>query len=282
MGERSPGDRTRPALEAAARLRWPASSRTPRRAGSLRYLLDFDADLAESLDVGMRLAARRTATAIIFDADPGELDLERCLAGIGCGPGILILDGILALSVTVGGRVASELLGAGDMLEPVGRDDEPLFTCSTGWRGLVSTRFAVLDGDFAARVLGWPQLTEVLLQRAERRTHSLNVQRAIASHPRLEIRLALLLAHLATRWGCVEPGGVRLTLPLTHQLLGRLIGAERPSVSHALGRLGRSGLVTGNGDEWHLHAHIDEQFDAMLDDVPAGVTRLRASAGAEE
>jgi CRP/FNR family transcriptional regulator, cyclic AMP receptor protein len=247
-----------------------------RGAGSLRYLLDLDSELADSLDVGVRLAARRTTAAVVFGAGTGEIDLAGYLREIGRGPGILVIDGVLAVNVTVGDRVAAELIGTGDVLEPDTSEPDELFTCSTGWRVLVPARLAVLDDGFAERVARWPQLTQVLLTRAERRTHSLNVQRAITSQPRLEIRLALLLLHLASRWGHVEPGGVRLTLPLTHQLLGRLVGAERPSVSHALARLSRSGLVTGAGDEWHLHARVDERFDAMLDDVPAGVAPLRA------
>ena len=249
------------------------------RSGALRYLLDFDSELADGLQSSMRLARRRLATAIIFDAEAGELDLSSRLAEIGSGPGLLIIDGVIAVNVTVGGRTASELLGAGDLLEPCDGEDDELMTCATGWRGLAPTRLAVLDEAFSQRVARWPQLTQVLLRRAERRTHSLNVQRAIACHPRLEIRLALLLMHLASRWGRVEPGGVRLTMPLTHQLLGRLVGAERPSVSHALARLARSGLVTGDGDDWHLHARVDEDFDAMLDDVPAGASSLRKAAG---
>jgi len=266
---------------AAAQLRWAFRPPIPPGAsGSLRYLFDVDSELAESLDVSMRLAARRVATAIVVEAEPGELDLVGWLGRIGRGPGVLVVDGVLAVNVTVGGRVASELLGAGDLLEGTVDPDEELLSCSTGWRCLQPLRLALLDAGFAKRILNWPQVTQVLLQRAERRTHSLNVQRAIASHPRLEIRLALLLMHLASRWGRVEPGGVALTMPLTHQLLGRLIGAERPSVSHALARLTRSGLLTGNGDEWHLHTHIDASFDAMLDDVPAGVSPLRPAKGA--
>ncbi len=247
-----------------------------RSTGSLRYLLDLDSELADSLDVGVRLAARRMTAAVVFAAGIGELDLNRHLREIGRGPGILIVEGVLAINVTVGDRVASELLGAGDLLEPNTCEPDEMFTCSTGWRVLVPARLAVLDAPFAERVARWPHLTQVLLARAERRTHNLNVQRAITCQPRLEIRLALLLLHLASRWGHVEPGGVRLTLPLTHQLLGRLVGAERPSVSHALARLARSGLVTGAGDEWHLHARVDERFDAMLEDVPAGVAPLHA------
>jgi CRP/FNR family cyclic AMP-dependent transcriptional regulator len=253
-------------------------SGSPRGSESLRYVLDLDHELADSLDVGVRLAARRMTAALVIHADTGGLDLGEHLCDLRRGPGVLIIDGVLAVNVTVGDRVASELLGAGDLLEPDTSEPDELFSCSTAWRVLVPARMAVLDDGFADRVSQWPQLTQVLLTRAERRAHSLNVQRAIASQPRLEIRLALLLLHLASRWGHVEPGGVRLRLPLTHQLLGTLVGAERPSVSHALARLAHSGLVTGAGDEWHLHAHVDERFDAMLDDVPAGVTPLRVPA----
>ncbi len=276
-GRPDPGGRMPEASSPPARGRDPLAPDSPRSRGSLRYLLDLDAELAESLDVSMRLAARRMATAVVFEREAGELDLTTTLAAVGSGPGVLVLDGVLAVNVTVGGRVASELLGAGDLLEADTSPEEELFSCATDWRCLMRSRFAVLDGAFAERVTRWPELTGVLLGRAERRTHSLNVQRAIASQPRLEIRLALLLLHLASRWGRVEPGGVRLTLPLTHQLLGRLVGAERPSVSHALARLHRSGLLTGAGDEWHLHSRVDARFDAMLDDVPAGVSSVEAA-----
>jgi CRP-like cAMP-binding protein len=91
------------------------------------------------------------------------------------------------------------------------------------------------------------------------------VQRAIAAQPRLEVRLALLMWHLAARWGRVEPGGVRLSLPLTHQLLGRLISAERPSVSHALARLAQAGLLSGHGDDWHLHGSVEQHLATMIE-----------------
>ena len=86
-----------------------------------------------------------------------------------------------------------------------------------------------------------------------------------------------MLWHLAARWGKVEPGGIRLPLPLTHQLLGRLIGAERPSVSHALARLAETGLVTGHGNEWHIHGSVDQQLPTMLETASTQVEWLRAS-----
>jgi CRP/FNR family cyclic AMP-dependent transcriptional regulator len=255
--------------------RW-VNSREP-RAGSYQYLLDLDVDLAEALDVRMRLVARPAATAFTFDADVGEVHLTPSLAAASPGPGVLILQGVLAVNVRVGDRVAAELLGPGDLVEPAESGEEELLACAIGWRALVPMRFALLDAPFAERVRPWPQLTQALLRRAELRAHNLNIQRAITSQPRLDVRLALLLWHLAARWGKVEPGGIRLPLPLTHQLLGRLAGAERPSVSHALARLARSGLVTGHGDEWHLHGNIEAQLQGMVE--PSG-GRVEALVGA--
>ena len=259
--------------------RWASRQRPAyKRSSSFHYLLDLDLDLAEALDVRMRLVARPAATAMVFDADPGEVKLSECLAAAKSGPGVLVLDGVLAVNVQVGDRVAAELLGSGDLVESCGAGDD-LLASATEWRGLVPTRFAVLDDGFVQRVRPWPQIMQALLTRVERRARNLNVQRAIASQPRLEVRLALLLWHLAARWGRVEPGGIRLPLPLTHQLLGRLVGAERPSVSHALARLARSGLVTGHGDEWHLHGRIEDQLDRMLHPAADGIAHLPSARG---
>jgi CRP/FNR family transcriptional regulator, cyclic AMP receptor protein len=258
-----------------ARWRARTNGSAPGRSGALRYLLDIDTELAEGLDVRLRLAARPAATAIVFDTSAGDIELSGALARTTDGPGLLLLDGVIATSVRVGDRVASELLGTGDLLEPDEIETDELVACRTQWRALQPARLAILDGAFADRVKPWPQITQALLRRVEHRAHNLNVQRAIASQPRLEIRLTLLLWHLASRWGRVEPGGIRLPLPLTHQLLGRLIGAERPSVSHALARLSRAGAVTGHGDEWHLHGSIEELL-GLLEHSGDGVAPLIA------
>jgi hypothetical protein len=57
----------------------------------------------------------------------------------------------------------------------------------------------------------------------------------------------------------VTPDGVVLRLPLTHQLLGRLIGARRPSVTSALQRLDRERLAVRTDDGgWLLRGRPDE------------------------
>ncbi|MGI8863947.1 MAG: helix-turn-helix domain-containing protein [Solirubrobacteraceae bacterium] len=257
---------------------WTPRPRARQSPSSYQYLLDLDVDLAEELDLRMRLAARPAVTANTFDVDTGQVRLNESLAIASEGPGVLVLEGVLAVNVRVGGRIATELLGAGDLVEPRQDAFEDLLACEIDWRALVPVRFAVLDASFSERVRPWPQIMQALLRRTERRTRNLNVQRAITSQPRLEVRLALLLWHLSARWGKVEPGGILLPIPLTHQLLGRLVGAERPSVSHALARLSRAELVTGQGDEWHLHGSLDDQLASMIEPVTARIDQL-ADAG---
>jgi len=109
-------------------------------------------------------------------------------------------------------------------------------------------------------VRSWPEILQALLRRAARRSADIDALRAIASHPRLEVRLVLLLWHLAGRWGRVEVGGIHLTLPLTHRLLGQLVAAERPSISHALARLSHAQLVTGAACDLHLHGTLDSHL----------------------
>lgn len=258
---------------------WTPRPRARQSPSSYQYLLDLDLDLADELDLRMRLAARPAITANTFDVDAGQVRLTESLATAADGPGVLVLEGVLAVNVRVGDRVAAELLGPGDIVEPCLDAFEDLLACEIEWRALVPMRFAILDASFAERVRPWPQIMQALLRRIERRTRNLNVQRAISSQPRLEVRLALLLWHLAARWGRVEPGGIRLPIPLTHQLLGRLVGAERPSVSHALARLSRAELVTGHGDAWHLHGSLDSQLASMIEPVTGRIDQL-VTAGA--
>jgi hypothetical protein len=48
------------------------------------------------------------------------------------------------------------------------------------------------------------------------------------------------------------------------------VAAERPSVSHALGRLAHAGLVTGTAGDWHLHGDVDGHLSALIE----GTVRL--------
>jgi CRP-like cAMP-binding protein len=229
-----------------------------------RYLLDLDPELAAGLDPRMRIVARRSATVATFVAEPGELELQRWLEITAGGPGLLVLSGALVSYARVLDRVVAEVVGSSDLLHLAGDGAREAFLdCDRSWSTLQPTRFAILDVRFADHVRRWPQITHALLHRAERRVQQLAVQRAIAAQPRLEVRLLLLLWHLAARWGKLEPGGVRVPLPLTHILLGRLVGAERPSVTHALKRLAVAGWIKGGEDGWHLRGTLQQHLVAL-------------------
>lgn len=261
-------------------LRWP---RHPQLAGDApesfalyTYLLDADGELAEEFDVRSRIAARQLATARVLQVGVGACDLGPWFEVAAQGFGLLILDGLVALEIRVGGRTAAELVGAGDLLQPLGPAADQLVMRSCGWRVLRSTKLAVLDGDFADRVRAFPQISRILARRACRRPLELDVLRAITCQPRLDVRLVLLLSHLAARWGRVEPNGVRLSLPLTHRLLGQLVAAERPSISHALKRLAQAGLVTGATDDLHLRGSLEHQLQVLTEREPALSERAAA------
>lgn len=246
-------------------------STKPARAGQsepappFAYVLDADDDLAEEFDPRARFAAREVATARLFHAEPGECDLGPWLDAVGYGPGLLILEGLMTIDTHVAGRTVTELLGAGDLLQPEPPRLDEMLDRSVSWRALGLTRMALLNEEFSIRVRPWPQISRALLRRTERRAADLAELRAISCHPRLEIRLALLLWHLAARWGRVERSGLHLVLPLTHRLLGQLVAAERPSISHALRRLADAGLVTGNAGDWHLRGSLDDHLEALVE-----------------
>lgn len=235
----------------------------PRRRYS-HYLLDLDPELAGELNVRMRLVARPAATAVVLELESGQLDLSRWLDASAGGAGLLVLGGALAGYARVVDRVVAELVGRGDLVQaPASGEEHEFVGCDVSWRALEPVRFALLDAAFAERVKPWPQITQALLHRAERRMHNLAVQRAIAAQPRLEVRLLLVMWHLAGRWGKVEPRGIRVALPLTHLLLGRLVGAERPSVTHALKRLTGAGLISAGQDCWRLHGTLEDHLRAI-------------------
>jgi hypothetical protein len=244
------------------------------------YLLDVDADLAQEFDIRMRMVVRQVATVVVFEIGVGDCDPAQWSTPGTAAPGLLLLDGTIAVDVHVGDRTATELMGPGDLLQPWDpAADEPLERTAE-WHVLLPGRVAILDAGFAERIRPWPQILLALLRRAGKRASDLDVQRAIACQPRLEVRLALLLWHLGARWGKVEPGGIRISLPLTHRLLGQLVGAERPSVSHALARLAEAGLVTGRADEWHLHGTVEDHLACLVERDAHTAPHARASARA--
>lgn len=89
----------------------------------------------------------------------------------------------------------------------------------------------------------WPSTNAQLIARVARRARHLALIQAVTHEPRTHARLLVLFWLLAERWGTVTRGGIRVALPMTHELLAMLIGARRPSVTLALKRLRTAELL---------------------------------------
>jgi CRP/FNR family transcriptional regulator len=71
-------------------------------------------------------------------------------------------------------------------------------------------------------------------------------------------RLRDKLLQLAREHGRVDSFGVRLDLPLTHELLGEMVGASRETVTWAFAELAREGFVRRDGRLYRLAVSPDE------------------------
>lgn len=241
----------------------PSSTTTQR---PLISILDADPELGAGLDGEARELARRHAVATVHALPSGPLDFPSP-AENGAAPaiGLLVLDGLITRDVELAKRSTTELLGQGDVIRPW--DDELSLDPLPGrvtWSVLEPARVAVLDRRFAAVAGRWPTMLDTLIGRTVRRSRQLSVQRAIAQVPRVDARVLVLLWLLADRWGRVSPQGVRVPLALTHETIGKLVGARRPSVTTALGVLSRRGLVERTDAGWLLHGDPQEALPELL------------------
>lgn len=224
-------------------------------------LLDADPDLGAGLSSHDFEVARRYSVAGTVEIEGHSWDPTAISQAADDGwLGLFVLSGLLMRRVTVGKRAACELFGAGDVIRPWDSDGEyaPL-PITLDWLVLRPGRLAVLDTAFAVRIARWPSITSRLVGRVAARARYLALTQAVTHLPRTHARLLMLFWLLAERWGKVGPDGVHVTLPVTHELLSVLVGSHRPTVTIALQRLARAGLLKRQrSDRWLLTARATE------------------------
>ena len=240
-------------------------------------LLDADPDLAADLEPGDLENARARSHARVLDIagprwDPASV---RQLAR----PdwlGLFVVDGLMIRSVSVGSRTACELFGPGDLTRPWDGDHdyEPV-PIDVSWRVPRSVRLAVLDSDFTRRMCAWPLIIGRIVARFAARARSLALAQAASHLTRVDGRLLILFWVLSERWGTVGINGIRIRLPLTHDIIAMLVGVRRPTVTQGLGRLARAGLlVRERSDRWLLTpdaiASLNEPEQLVLLQDPIG------------
>jgi CRP/FNR family transcriptional regulator, cyclic AMP receptor protein len=230
----------------------PAHAQEP--AAPMVRVLEADPDLGADLDRLTLASATRELIAPLVEVGwtthgghwgPTEADARL---------GLLVLDGLLLREVRVLRTTAGELLGAGDVLRPADVDGELTLPAPAEihWTVLAPLTVAALDGVFMAAACRYPAVLARVTGRAVARAKALALHDAVTNLRHVETRLLVQFWHLAERWGRVGRDGVTVTLPLTHELLAKLVGAARPSVTTALGRLSERGQLTRDGDGWML------------------------------
>jgi CRP-like cAMP-binding protein len=222
--------------------------------GEIASVLDSDVDLLEAVPAEQRAQALRSSRARMLRVAREEWDPRRDAAEVRGGQGLLVLSGVVVRRVGLTDHVGAELLGPGDLLRPLEHDGEQAtLPFEATWRALEVLRLAVLDRRWSVRMCQYPDVGIALCARALLRSRRLANTLVIASHPRLDERLWLLLWEFADRYGTVHGDGVHLQLPLTHEVLAELAAARRPSVSTALSRLVRSGQIERRDGLWVLY-----------------------------
>jgi CRP-like cAMP-binding protein len=207
-------------------------------------LLAHDVDLGAGITDPDRLRSAMD-TVVVDELTLGtgdELDVRAFSQRAGLGA--LLLSGYLVREIKVADRVSADLAGPGDLLYPSHWEpSDGLFSYTVSWAALGRTRLALLDESVCQRIAPWPEIGCALLERARRPGDRAALGRAIARSSTVEVRLLMSLWHWASSWSSVTAEGVRLDVPLSHERLARLIGASRPTITTAIGRLRKAGYL---------------------------------------
>jgi CRP/FNR family transcriptional regulator, cyclic AMP receptor protein len=207
-------------------------------------LLATDPDLLALVeDPARRHSARGELVVDELTVDAGQQVDAAAVAQTG-GLGVLILSGYVSRELAISDRVAAELTGPEDLLcASYMVPGEELLPFSVRWSALVPTKLALLDREFTERVSRWPEIVYELVERARRPGDRAAFAHVIARLPTVDARLLTSLWHWASSWSTVTSDGVRLAVPLSHERLARLVGARRPTVTAAVGRLRDAGYI---------------------------------------
>lgn len=227
-----------------------ARTRALESVGTVRLLIE-DPELFEAVPPEGRQQALRECMAPAMFIRAGDWQPSGSCPATG-EVGLLVLEGLMLRRVCIGRRVGAELLGEGDLIRPSDTEDASALDITTSWRALTNLRLAKLSPGAVERLVRYPPLLGALAGKALARARRMSLMMAIVHHPRVDIRLHMLLWHLADRWGRVRHDGVLLPLALSHSVLSELIAAQRPSVTNALGKLTQQQLVTRVPDGWLL------------------------------
>jgi hypothetical protein len=241
-------------------------------------LLDADADLGRGIEPHEWEAARRATRATAMRLDRRECILPASGHETGGIVGLIVNDGMISREIALGEHVAFELLTPGDVLLLTAAEPDDLDLAGrVTLTALDPAELIVLGTPFIHAAARWPSLLTNLHRRLEAQRQRLAIQGLAVHQPRAEDRLLLTLWILANRCGRVTPEGTVLPLSLSHEVLGRLAAARRPTITLALRTLESTERVK-RGPNGYLtlgsaaHRRVKELTHASISRRPIGPT----------
>lgn len=152
-----------------------------------------DPELFEGLDRRAQREAQLQAVAAVLRVNRGPWSAH--LEGVEDPRdhlGLLVVEGMLIRTVTVGRQSHSEVITCGDVIRPWDDDGGSSSPFAAKWTAAESSRLAVLDPAFLKWSCQWPALISAIMGRVIRRSQSLALQLAITDLRRVDERLLLL------------------------------------------------------------------------------------------
>lgn len=186
----------------------------------------------------------------VIAVDPGPIELTALLDAHKAF-GATVLDGLIMNAQQIGEQTGIQLLGPGDLLVQ-GSDPSPTWLSEVEFRAAGPLRLALFGNELLAATYRWPRLIQALYASIGNQIQRLGAQLVICQLPRVDERVLAMMWLLAESWGQVTPGGVRLPLTLTHETVGALVGARRPTVTLALRKLTREEAILHQDTGWML------------------------------
>ncbi|HYB25585.1 MAG TPA: hypothetical protein VEF89_03130 [Solirubrobacteraceae bacterium] len=209
-------------------------------------LLDIQPDLADVLVEEQRIEAQRFLLPVVA-VDKGD-DVARLLEASRAF-GAIVFDGMLIEALQISKDPTLRLIGPGAFVPPA--DAVPSMpVLDARLFAPVSTRLVLLEDRILVAARRWPWIVSGLHARMLEHSQRLATQLAICQLPRVEDRLMAVMWLLAEFWGRVTPAGIRVPLSLSHEILGGLVGARRPTVTLAVSKLAERGSLIRQEDGW--------------------------------
>lgn len=231
----------------------PDGATAPVRSGTIA-LADLYPDLATGLSGAELQAVRHALQVPVVRVEAGPCDVATCAEAAEAHGllGAVVTDGLLIGRMRLAGHVSAQIYGPGDLLGGDPESDGSLATAQA-LHAPVPTSLGVLDHRFVDAVRRWPPLPAHFFSQVMQQLGRAGEYQAIAQLARVEDRLLALFWYLADRSGHVRVDGVTIDLPLTHETIGWLIGARRPTVSLGLRTLATQDLLRREQDgRWLL------------------------------